>query len=44
MGRVVIFDGALHHYGDYPTEGDRYIINFNFVIKQKNKTLINKYE
>jgi hypothetical protein len=40
MGRVVIFDGALHHYGDYPTEGDRYIINFNFVIKQKNKTLI----
>lgn len=40
MGRVVIFNGNLNHHADYPIEGDRFIINFNFVAKQKNKSLI----
>lgn len=40
MGRAVVFDGLFHHYADYPLEGDRYVINFNFVTKQNKKTLI----
>ncbi len=40
MGRVVIFDGGLHHHAEYPQSGDRFIINFNFVAKEKNKSLI----
>lgn len=40
-GRVLVFDGNLHHHGDYPVEGNRFIINFNFAAKQKNgKNLI----
>lgn len=39
-GRVVIFDGALHHHASYPEIGDRYIINFNFVAKEKSKSLL----
>lgn len=39
-GRVVVFDGALHHHGSYPNTEDRYIINFNFVAKEKSKSLI----
>lgn len=36
MGRCVVFDGKLAHYGDYPLNGDRFIINFNFAAKYKN--------
>lgn len=36
MGRCVVFDGKLAHHGSYPTNGDRFIINFNFVAKSKN--------
>lgn len=36
MGRCVVFDGKLAHHGSYPTNGDRFIVNFNFVAKQKN--------
>lgn len=42
MGRCVIFDGKLAHHGNYPLNGDRFIINFNFAAKTKNlqKSLI----
>lgn len=40
MGRVVIFNGNLNHHADYPISGNRYIINFNFVAKPKNTSLI----
>jgi hypothetical protein len=36
MGRCVVFDGKLAHHGNYPINGDRFIVNFNFVAKQKN--------
>jgi hypothetical protein len=36
MGRCVAFDGNLAHHGSYPFDGDRFIINFNFVAKSKN--------
>ena len=36
MGRCVVFDGNLAHHGSYPSNGDRFIINFNFVAKPKN--------
>lgn len=32
-GRVVMFDGNLWHYGKYPTNGERNIININLVIE-----------
>lgn len=35
MGRCVIFNGKLAHYGDYPLFQDRFIINFNFAAKSK---------
>jgi hypothetical protein len=42
MGKCVIFDGKLAHHGNYPSDGDRFIINFNFAAKSKNpqKSLI----
>lgn len=42
MGRCVVFDGKLAHHGSYPINGNRFIINFNFVAKSKNtkKSLI----
>ena len=42
MGRCVVFDGKLAHHGNYPSNGDRFIINFNFVAKSKTiqKSLI----
>jgi hypothetical protein len=40
MGSVVVFNGGLHHHANYPTNGDRYIINFNFVAKEKSKSLL----
>jgi hypothetical protein len=36
MGRCLVFDGKLAHLGNYPSNGDRFIINFNFVAKIKN--------
>jgi len=32
-GRVVVFDGMLFHHSSYPTISDRYVINFNEVIR-----------
>lgn len=40
MGRVVVFNGLLHHYGDYPKEGNRFVLNSNVAIKKTNKSLI----
>ena len=42
MGRCVVFDGKLAHHGNYPSNGDRFIINFNFTAKSENvqKSLI----
>jgi len=41
MGRCFIFDGKLMHYGNYPSNGNRFIINFNFAAtNQKEKSLI----
>lgn len=42
MGRCIIFDGKLAHHGTYPSDGDRFIINFNFAATSKNsqKSLI----
>lgn len=36
MGRCVAFDGRLAHYGDYPKSESRYIINFNFAVKDRD--------
>lgn len=36
MGRCLVFDGKYAHHANYPTNGDRFIINFNFVAKTKN--------
>lgn len=41
MGRCLVFDGKYAHHANYPTNGDRFIINFNFVAKNKtNKSLL----
>jgi len=40
QGRVVVFNGALHHHGSYPKTNDRYIINFNFAAKEKSKYIL----
>jgi hypothetical protein len=37
MGRCFVFNGKLAHHANYPTNGDRYIINFNFVAKNKKE-------
>lgn len=34
-GRVFIFNGSLYHYGQYPIIGNRYVINYNTVAKNK---------
>jgi len=40
-GRLVVFDGNLYHYGDYPKTNDRYIINIDIAaIDKTKKTLI----
>lgn len=36
QGRVVVFDGRLHHYGDYPEDGERFIININLAAIDEN--------
>ena len=36
MGSCLVFDGKLAHHGNYPSNGDRFIINFNFAAKSKN--------
>lgn len=40
QGRVVIFDGILLHTPGWPSEYNRYIINFNTIVKTKNKSII----
>ena len=37
-GSVVIFNGNLYHYGDYPKINNRYVINLDFAIKDKLAT------
>jgi hypothetical protein len=37
-GSVVIFNGNLYHYGDYPKINSRYVINLDFAIKNKLAT------
>lgn len=34
-GRVLIFNGNLYHYGEYPTKGNRFVINYNTAAKNK---------
>jgi hypothetical protein len=34
-GRVLIFNGNLYHYGEYPKEGNRFVINYNTVARDK---------
>ena len=36
-GRALVFNGNLHHHGDYPKNGDRFIINYNFAAIDKSK-------
>lgn len=38
-GKVVVFNGLIPHHSTYPKKGDRYVINFNTVIKTKPKSL-----
>lgn len=38
-GKVVVFDGLTPHRSTYPKQGNRYVINFNSVIKINPKTL-----
>ena len=40
QGRVVVFDGILLHSPGWPTKENRYIINFNTIVKTKNKSII----
>lgn len=40
QGRVVIFDGILLHSPGWPKKENRYIINFNTIVKTKNKNII----
>lgn len=39
-GRVVMFNGLTPHHSSYPTLRDRYVINFNSVIKTNPKNLL----
>jgi hypothetical protein len=34
-GRVLIFNGNLYHYGEYPKKGNRFVINYNTVARDK---------
>jgi len=34
-GRVLVFNGNLYHYGEYPNQGNRFVINYNTVAKNK---------
>jgi len=34
-GRVLVFNGNLYHYGEYPNKGNRFVINYNTVAKNK---------
>ncbi len=36
-GRVLVFNGNLYHYGEYPTYGNRFVINYNTVARNKIK-------
>jgi hypothetical protein len=40
QGRVVVFNGNYIHYGEYPTKGDRYIINIDCSVSKDSKSLI----
>ena len=39
-GKVVIFNGLIPHHSTYPKNGDRYVINFNTVIKTSPTSII----
>lgn len=39
-GKIVIFDGLIPHASTYPTTKDRYVINFNTVVKTVPSSII----
>jgi len=39
-GKVVVFDGLTPHHSTYPKNGNRFVINFNTVVKTNPKTLL----
>ena len=41
-GRAVLFNGKYAHCATYPTNGDRFVVNINFMGKEpkKNKSFI----
>lgn len=39
-GKVVVFNGLIPHHSSYPQNGDRYVINFNTVVKSNPNTFI----
>jgi hypothetical protein len=39
-GKVVVFNGLVPHQSTYPKTGNRYVINFNTVIKTKPISLL----
>lgn len=34
-GRALVFDGNLYHYGEYPSEGNRFVMNMDLIVKNK---------
>lgn len=40
QGRVVIFDGILLHAPGWPTQQNRYIVNYNTIVKTQNTNFI----
>jgi len=39
-GKVVLFDGSINHCPSWPTFENRYVLNYNIVIKPKQKKVI----
>jgi hypothetical protein len=39
-GKVVLFDGSINHCPSWPKEKNRYSLNYNIVIKSKEKKVI----
>jgi hypothetical protein len=39
-GKIVVFNGLVPHHSTYPRTGNRYVINFNTIIKTPPKSVI----
>lgn len=39
-GKVVLFDGSIKHCPSWPTEKNRYVLNYNIVVNAKDKRVI----